>query len=104
MVQQQTTVTVEVKRSVGLAYLLWFFFGGLGGHRFYLGRTGTAVAQLILTVLGVATAWLGVGFLLLVPVGIWLLVDLFLIPGMAKTPMVLQATQTTVTTNSSENS
>ncbi|WP_342621698.1 NINE protein, partial [Pseudomonas aeruginosa] len=24
------------------AYLLWFFLGGFGAHRFYLGKTGTA--------------------------------------------------------------
>ena len=71
------------KKSAGVAYLLWFFTGGFGGHRFYLGRTGSAVAQLVLTILG----WLlilaaGVGILFLIPVGIWLLVDLFLIPGM----------------------
>jgi TM2 domain-containing membrane protein YozV len=36
------------KKSTGAAYLLWFFLGGLGGHRFYLGQTGTAITQLIL--------------------------------------------------------
>lgn len=71
------------KKSAGVAYLLWFFTGGVGGHRFYLGRTGSAVGQLLLTVFG----WLflmaaGAGLLLLLPVGIWLLIDLFLIPGM----------------------
>src|SRR5690349_1865524 len=25
-------------KSTGLAYVLWFFLGGLGMHRFYLGR------------------------------------------------------------------
>jgi len=70
------------KKSAGVAYLLWFFTGGLGGHRFYLGRTGSAVAQLVLSILG----WLlmlaaGVGLLFLAPLGVWLLVDLFLIPG-----------------------
>jgi TM2 domain-containing membrane protein YozV len=72
------------KKSVGVAYLLWFFTGGLGGHRFYLGRTGSAVTQLILSVLG----WIlifagGLGLLLLAPLGLWLLIDLFLIPGIA---------------------
>lgn len=70
------------KKSAGVSYLLWFFTGGVGGHRFYLGRTGSAVAQLILSILG----WLlilaaGLGLLFLIPLGIWLLVDLFLIPG-----------------------
>ncbi|NGM46833.1 TM2 domain-containing protein [Rhodobacter sp. SGA-6-6] len=64
------------RKSTGVAYLLWFFLGGLGAHRFYLGRPGTAVIQILLLLTGI---------FLLVPLvfwGIWLLVDLFLIPGM----------------------
>ena len=72
------------KKSAGTTYLLWFFAGGLGGHRFYLGRTGSAVAQLCLTVFGILTAVLIVGFLLLAAVGIWLLVDLFTIGKMVE--------------------
>jgi len=30
------------KKSVGITYGLWFFFGGLGAHKFYLGRPGVA--------------------------------------------------------------
>ena len=76
----------STKKSAGLAYVLWFFTGGLGGHRFYLGQTGSAVAQLLMSVFG----WLlllaaGFGLLLLIPLGIWLLVDLFLIPGIVQT-------------------
>jgi TM2 domain-containing membrane protein YozV len=70
------------KKSSGVAYLLWFFLGGLGGHRFYLGRTGSAVGMIALTVIGWATVAIGVGFALLAGLGIWLIVDLFLIPGM----------------------
>jgi len=25
-------------KSTGITYLLWFFFGGFGAHKFYLGR------------------------------------------------------------------
>jgi TM2 domain-containing membrane protein YozV len=70
------------KKSTGVAYLLWFFTGGFGGHRFYLGRTGSAVGQLILNVLGWCTVWFGVGVIFFVALGIWLLIDLFTIPGM----------------------
>lgn len=75
----------STKKSTGLAFVLWFFTGGVGGHRFYLGKTGSAVAQLCLSVFG----WLfvfaaGAGFLLLIPLGIWLLVDLFMISGMVQ--------------------
>jgi TM2 domain-containing membrane protein YozV len=68
----------NAQKSTGVAYLLWFFLGGFGSHRFYLGKTGTAVAQLIITI---------VGFFTLIPLivtGIWLLVDLFLIPGIIR--------------------
>src|SRR5690349_19270411 len=68
----------NAQKSTGVAYLLWFFLGGFGGHRFYLGKTGTAVAQLIITI---------VGFFTLIPLivtGIWLLVDLFLIPAIIR--------------------
>jgi len=68
-------------KSVGAAYLLWFFLGGLGGHRFYLGRTGTAVVMLLMTILGGATAPFGIGFTLWAAVGIWWIVDAFLIPS-----------------------
>lgn len=31
------------KKSKGVMYLLWFFLGGIGGHRYYLGDTGRAI-------------------------------------------------------------
>jgi len=68
------------KRSAGIAYLLWFFVGFLGGHRFYLKRNGTAATLLILTLLLV----IGIGAFGLAFAGLWLLVDVFLIPGMTQ--------------------
>ncbi|WNF37405.1 TM2 domain-containing protein [Bacillaceae bacterium IKA-2] len=56
------------QKSSGTTWLLWVFTGVLGGHRFYLGKTGTAVAMLL--TLG------GLGF--------WVFIDLFLINGMIK--------------------
>lgn len=81
----QALMTFESnKKSVGLAFVFWFFLGGLGGHRFYLGRTGSAVAQLLLSIFGWLTIVVGFGLLLLIPLGIWLLVDAFLISGMVE--------------------
>jgi TM2 domain-containing membrane protein YozV len=43
----------EVKsngKSMILGYVLWYFLGIFGGHRFYMGRTGTAITQLILSI------------------------------------------------------
>lgn len=74
-------VTNDAK-STGAAYLIWLFLGGLGGHRFYLGRPGSAVVQLLLSIVGWATLVLGVGIFLLMVLGLWLIVDAFLIPGM----------------------
>lgn len=68
------------KKSTGAAYLLWFFLGGFGAHRFYLGQTGTAIAQLLLLLLG----WLPL-FAGWVVLGLWLFIDLFLIPGIIQT-------------------
>lgn len=34
-------------KSKSVAYLLWFFFGLLGGHRFYLGRFTSGFIYLI---------------------------------------------------------
>lgn len=76
-------VTNEAK-SAGVAYLLLIFFGGFGAHRFYLGKTGSAIAMLIMFILGWLTLALVVGAALLVAVGLWCLVDLFLIPGMVQ--------------------
>ena len=67
------------KKSVGASYLLCILLGGLGAHRFYLGYTVTACVQLLIGLSGFmlsAITW--------PPLWIWLLVDLFLIPGMVR--------------------
>lgn len=56
--------------STGAAYLLWFFLWFVSGHRFYLGRPGTAILQIL-------SYFILVGF-------IWVLIDAFLIPGMIR--------------------
>jgi TM2 domain-containing membrane protein YozV len=82
------------KKSMAVSYLLWFFLGTLGGHRFYNGRTGSGVAQLLLTIFGVLfTFAAGLGLLLLIPVWIWVLVDAFLIPGWVRSQNTLLAAQ-----------
>lgn len=69
------------KKSTGAAYLLWFFLGTLGGHRFYCGRSGSATIMLILWILGMLTLIVGVGIFILGILGLWALIDAFLIPG-----------------------
>ncbi|HJU96623.1 MAG TPA: DUF1707 domain-containing protein [Jiangellaceae bacterium] len=55
-------------RTILPAFLLCFFFGIFGAHRFYAGRTGSAVAMLVLffLTLGVVPAF-------------WMLVDLIIL-------------------------
>lgn len=49
-----------------IAYLLWFFLGSFGGHRFYLGNIGMAVCMILF-------GWM--------TLFIWPLVDVFFIGG-----------------------
>lgn len=56
-------------KSTLTAYLLWFFLGFLGIHKFYLGKTG----------MGILYIFTGGLF------GIGLLVDLFTLAGQVKT-------------------
>ena len=62
------------RKSMGIAYLLWFLLGWFGVHRFYTGNTGSGIAQLVLAISVI-------GWLVLIP---WLLIDLALIPGMVR--------------------
>ena len=55
-------------KSTVVAYLLWFFLGGLGIHRFYLGRPISGIFYL-LTLGGFGIGWI---------------IDLFLVPGMVR--------------------
>jgi TM2 domain-containing membrane protein YozV len=80
--QQRTMLYLANKKSTGVAYLLWFFLGMLGAHRFYAGRTGSAVVLLLLTLLGFLLSFVVIGLFVLIIPGLWVLIDAFLIPGM----------------------
>lgn len=71
-------------KSTGAAYLLWLFMGTMGVHRLYLGRTGTGATMLVLFVLSIALSFVGVGLIGLLVLGIWAIIDAFLIPGMIR--------------------
>ena len=84
--QQQILIEQRVNneaKSPLLAYLLLIFVGMLGVHRFYLGKTGSGIVMLALLVVGMFTLPMGgFGLILIGALGLWLLIDLFLIPGM----------------------
>ncbi|USQ81721.1 TM2 domain-containing protein [Ornithinimicrobium faecis] len=82
--QGPPVMIVRAHKEVGIAYVLWLFLGTLGVHRFYLGKTGTGIAQLVLSLVGWATAILLVGFVFLAVVWVWVIVDAFLIPSMTR--------------------
>jgi TM2 domain-containing membrane protein YozV len=66
-------------KSKTAAALLAFFLGQLGIHRFYVGKVGTGIVMLLLTIIGYATLSFVVGFFVLAVVGIWILVDFIMI-------------------------
>jgi len=72
----QISVTPAGKNML-VAYIIWFFLGGLGIHRFYLGRMKTGVAMLALSVVGALTVLFYIGILLLMIVGVWWLADAY---------------------------
>lgn len=62
---EDTRPALMEHKSTLAAYVLWFFFGFFGIHRFYVGHTRWGVAYLLTLGLG------GIGWI----------VDLFLIPS-----------------------
>jgi TM2 domain-containing membrane protein YozV len=73
-------------KSIRVAYLFWFFLGGFGVHRFYLGRTLSGAGMLALTILAALCSAVPLLALFgLLPAGavlVWWLTDAFLIPKM----------------------
>lgn len=85
--EQRILLNSEIDRrgkNMVVAYLLLLFMGTLGIHRFYLGQTGTGIAQLSLTIVGWFTVWIIIGIIPLAIVGVWVIIDLFLVPGIVE--------------------
>lgn len=70
------------KKSAGVAYLLWFLFGMLGVHRFYMGRNGSGATILALTIISAFLIPVGIGVATVFIPAVWVFIDLFLINGM----------------------
>ncbi len=77
---EQKTVNVSVNMdgpNMIIAYVLWWFLGFLGVHRFYLGRTKSGLIMLALTAAGAVLAAVMVGIPLLMAVGVWWMLDAY---------------------------
>jgi len=75
------------KRSIGLAYVMWFFVGMLGSHRFYAGRKVSGAVQLCFTLVGVFGLFGGAGNIwaaLFFVSALWVLLDAFALRGMVR--------------------
>ncbi|MCC6971652.1 MAG: TM2 domain-containing protein [Phycisphaerales bacterium] len=70
------------KKSLLIAYLLWWFLGALGIHRMYAGRIGSGVAMLVLFLISLVLTFVAVGIFGLLVIFLWWLLDAILLPGM----------------------
>lgn len=57
------------------------FFGNAGAHRFYCGKTESAVAQLLITIISIPLFLVLIGFVSLFANLIWVLIDVIMISG-----------------------
>jgi TM2 domain-containing membrane protein YozV len=66
------------KKETVVAFLLWWFLGTVGGHRFYCNRPGSGAAMLVTSVLSIPLCYLFcIGFAGLFAVFIWWIIDAF---------------------------
>jgi len=76
----EQTVSVKVNmdgKNMIVAYLLWWFLGWAGVHRFYLGRVKTGLTQLLLFIVGFVTAVFVVGYAFVVVWAVWWMLDAY---------------------------
>lgn len=76
-VMMAEAAAISQAKSTGIAYLLWFFLGALGAHKFYLGRIGMGFAY-----------FFTLGFL---TIGLW--IDLFTLPRQVRNANMLRRAQ-----------
>lgn len=62
-----------------VAYLLWFFLGGFGAHRFYFGKTGSAIGMLGLNIASAVLSVIAIGLVGYLALFVWWVIDAFLI-------------------------
>lgn len=77
-------IIVKQEKSMAVAYVLLIFLGQLGIHRFYVGKVGTGITQLVLGLVGWATVWVFIGFIPLAILWVWVFIDIFQTAGMVR--------------------
>ena len=99
----EKTTTVNLEKNIVIAYVLWFFLGVFGIHRFYANKIGSGVVMLSLTLLAAVLAVTVVGLILAIPMwialGLWWIIDAFLI---LRWNLNLVSNITTTTTTTTE--
>ena len=70
---RQANINGAINNTWLVALILCILVGCFGAHRFYVGKTGSAIAMLLLILL---LGWLGIGVVI---TGIWAFVDLILL-------------------------
>lgn len=78
-IKKETAKSDPNAKSKLVAGLLGIFLGSLGVHNFYLGYTGKAVTQLLLTIFGCILAIVVVGFFMVAAASIWALIEAIMI-------------------------
>ncbi len=71
--------TSQSTKSASVAYLLWFFLGGFGAHRFYMGRNGSAFGMMGLCIGSMVLSVFMIGLIGFPILFAWWVVDAFLI-------------------------
>jgi TM2 domain-containing membrane protein YozV len=67
------------RKDTAAAFLFWVFLGHFGAHRFYMGKTGSAVTMLLIWILSIPLCFILIGFVTYFAVFVWWIVDAFLI-------------------------
>jgi TM2 domain-containing membrane protein YozV len=78
---ERTFIHTEILRhgkQLSVSYLLLIFLGFFGLHHIYLKGKMLGITKLLLTLTGLITFQLLIGYLLLLFVALWLIVDAFL--------------------------
>lgn len=92
--RHQGVAAPAARKSMMLAYVLWWFAYAFSAHRFYLGETRSAIQQcagflggLAVLLLGIATDFgilKFIGVVAFIGALFWMVLDVFFIPGMCR--------------------